>query len=88
VSAFVRLYQQDKDTPLPVEWHARLLDTADRVVFDDVATVAPALFDATRTSDRQVALPLATLGRGDYLLRIDASAGGRSIRHEIRLTMK
>jgi VWFA-related protein len=86
--AFVRIYQGGKAAPLPVQLNARLVNDADRLVFDRPSILSPAAFGVLRSTDYRLDLPLADLEPGRYLLTIKATAGKLSARRNVRLTIR
>ena len=86
VTAFVRVYQASKKTPLPATVTARIVDAKDAVAFTETTTMAAERFAAGYAADYRIELPLATLAGGPYLLTIDASAGQSSARRGVRFS--
>ena len=66
ITAFVRLYQGGKDAPGAVQVRTRIVDAATQV-FEDVTTLDAARFQAGRSSDYRLELPLARLREGEQL---------------------
>jgi hypothetical protein len=79
VSAFVRVFEAGAPAGGPVIVTARVFDAGDQTKFVSSASLAAADFAADRSAGYQVALPLASLTRGPYLLSLSAEseAGGR-----------
>jgi VWFA-related protein len=74
VTAFVRVYQAEKDDALPVTIATRIVDSLNRNVFDaknPLAADPPA-----RSADYRFELPLSSLATGQYLLTIEATRKG------------
>jgi hypothetical protein len=84
VIAFCRIYQRGRGTAAPVSMTARITDTHDAVVRRVVAALDAAVFEPARFADYRVPLSLAELKPGAYLLTLEASAGGRTIRRDVR----
>ena len=84
VRAFVRLYQPVPGEPAAVR--TRVLDTRGSVAFDRRTNLDADAF-ATGSADVDLPLPLATLAPGDYLLRIEATAGETQVDRDVRFTV-
>jgi VWFA-related protein len=82
-TAFVRLYQGGRKTLAPVELRTRILDSADRVVFEGTETLAPDRFGAGRAADHLWPLP-ADLPAGEFVLLFDATAGTAAATRSLR----
>ena len=87
VVSFLRLYQSGKTTS-PVKVTLQVRDSHDQTVFENAQLVEGAQFMKTRTADYQLPLPIARLAPGPYLLTIEASAGGRSVRRDLRFIVQ
>jgi VWFA-related protein len=72
--AVLRFYQA-KQPPAPVTVKATIVDARDKAVFEATEKLDAAAF-AAGGADYQLALPLAKLAAGRFLLRIDASRSG------------
>jgi VWFA-related protein len=83
LSGFVRLYQGGSGPLTPVTMTTRLIDGHDRSIGEGVKHVTPSEFGRARVFDDPFNLP-SPLPSGDYLLEIDAAAGGRSLRRTVR----
>jgi VWFA-related protein len=88
VSAFVRIYQGGKKPLVPVQIDVRAVDTADRVVHRRTDVKEPGAFSVSREADYRLDLPLERFTPGQYVLTCEASAGGRTVRRDIRFTVK
>ena len=84
----MRVYQGGNDRVAPVSVKVRILDAAGKPAFSHVETMSPDRFDASRAADYQLRLPLATLGTGDYLLSLEASAAKTLVRRDIRFQVR
>ena len=73
VRAFLRIYQGGADPLVPIGMSAKFFDIGERELMNETATLAPDAFDARRGAPYQVALPLAKLTHGPYLLSITAT---------------
>lgn len=87
-SAFLQVYQDAKARALPVSVTARIADTNDRVVLNDVASLTAERFTGNRSADYRLELPVERLERGEYLLTIEASQGPHTARRGVRFTMR
>jgi hypothetical protein len=86
-TAALRLHQAD--SPADVTLLTRIVDTTGRVVFEETQPVVFRVEDsAARVADYQVALPLARLAPGEYLLAIQASAKDRERRRNVRFSVR
>jgi hypothetical protein len=81
VTAFARLYQGARSDAYDVEARWVIRDATDRIVFERSLDFA---FGTRRVADVQLALPLATLAPGAYLLTLEASAGEFPVRRDSR----
>ena len=88
VGAFLQIVQGGRRPVTPVRLELSVVDEADAVVHQARDTLEAAMFSAARLANYQVQVPLDRLVPGSYLLRIDASAAGRTARREIRFTRK
>jgi VWFA-related protein len=87
-TAFVRIYQGGKRPLAPVRVTARILNEEDRAVFEETSTIPAANFNAVRSTDYRLMLPLAGLDPGGYLLSIVAAAGPSSSQRDVRINVK
>jgi hypothetical protein len=71
VVASTNIWQRAR-TPVPIAVHIRLLDTGNRVVFEDGRHIEASAFDAG-VAPVSIDLPTTTLPGGSYLLAIEAS---------------
>ncbi len=87
-TAFVRIYQGAKDAVQPAIVTARIVNTSDRAVANDVVSLSAERFKVNRSAESQIALPIDRLQPGEYLLTIDAAQGrhkaGRALRFRVR----
>ncbi|HUR32906.1 MAG TPA: VWA domain-containing protein, partial [Vicinamibacterales bacterium] len=90
VLAFLKVYQglSRRDALRPVTLRTTVLDEQGRDVAAASAVMAPEAFAASRTGEHFITVPVAPLVAGEYLLRIEASAGefsaGRALRFRMR----
>jgi hypothetical protein len=87
-SSFLQIYQGGNKPITPVRLSLRILNEADQVVFDQASTLEPASFGGLRTADSRFELPLARLEPGPYLFTVEATASGKSVRRDVRLSIK
>ncbi len=71
-----------------MQLRASVTDAEGRVVGSESAALEVAQFAKERTADHYLALPLATLAAGEYLLRIEAEMGARSAGRVLRFRVK
>jgi hypothetical protein len=86
---FVRIYQgtSRKDPLLPVHLKSSVIDAQGRVVASQSARLDAAQFEKGRAADHYVALPLAGLTPGEYLLRIETEMGPRIAGRALRFSV-
>jgi VWFA-related protein len=82
VSAFLRVYQAKELLPATIE--TRIVDVSDREVASDDTTLTPDRFAGGLGAGYRLDLPLDRLETGEYLLTIEATAGGRTARRSVR----
>jgi VWFA-related protein len=89
VVSFLRLYQGGK-TIAPVNVNLQIRDATDRAVFEDSQLIEGAEFTVMqrRSADHRVQLPISELAPGPYLLSVEANAGGRSLRRDVRFVIQ
>ena len=84
VLAFLRVYQGGADPLVPIGVSAKVFDIGEHELMSETATLAPDAFDERRGAPYQVALPLAKLTHGPYLLSITASLpSGTRVRRDL-----
>ena len=83
VNAFLRVYQGGATKAGPVELTLHVLDATGAVVYEQASTLAPTLFAKSRSADLTLDLPVRRLAPGAHLLRIEASAGGATVRRDV-----
>jgi hypothetical protein len=83
VAAFVRVYQGGHEPAVPVTLVRRVIDTADRPVVEERATLEPEAFAAARSADAHFEIPVGRLAPGRYLLVIEATRGSHSVRRAV-----
>jgi hypothetical protein len=87
-TAFVRVYQNAKNAPLPATLTARIVDTGDRLVWNEVKRLTADGFMGSRAADYRLALPVERLEGGEYLLTIEATQGAYTARRGVRFTVR
>jgi len=84
VDAFVRVFQSAEGGAEPVTMDVRLFDAADGTRYSATAELKPAEFDTLRGAPYRISLPLTSLGRGPYLLSLNARlANGAAVRRDV-----
>jgi VWFA-related protein len=86
-TAFLRVYQDGKAAALRATVTARIADTADRVVFDNVTELGAERF-TTQGADYRLEIPVERLASGEFLLTIEAAQGERVARRGLRFTVR
>jgi hypothetical protein len=82
IAALVRLYQA-KQPPAPVTMKVSIIDAHDKPAFESTDRIALDAF-GQGSADYRVSLPLAKLGAGSFLLRIEASRqGAPTVKREV-----
>jgi hypothetical protein len=84
VSAFVRVYQGGKRAVSPLTLRLQLQDEAGRPIMERSQDLPAATFNAARSADVRVEVPVARLARGVYLLTIDAGTAASPVRRALR----
>jgi len=87
-TAFVQIYQGGAAAPVRVQVTARLVNEADRTVFERKLPLEATLFGALRGADYRLDLPLANLEPGRYLFTVEVTAGKLSSRRDVRLAIQ
>jgi VWFA-related protein len=77
-SVFLRVYQGQAVTPVPVTLTTRITDAAGQAVSDAEAVLEARTFDTDRSAEYETELPIVDLAPGRYTLTIAAHASGRS----------
>jgi hypothetical protein len=90
VSAFVQVSQgtSRKAALVPVAMTLHIVDVQDRALRDQSSTLGPAAFASNRTANATIAVPLAGLAPGPYLLKLDATAGEKSAGRVVRFSVE
>ena len=86
--AHVRVYQGGKTPVAAVSIRSTILDEKSKNVFDRTETVDAAKFDANRSTDVRVDIPVAQLSPGLHRLRIEAFAGSAVTHRDVTFRVK
>jgi hypothetical protein len=86
-TAFVQIYQGGAAAPVRLQVTARLVNEADRTVFERKSPLEATLFGASRGADYRLDLPLANLEPGRYLFTVEVTTGQLSSRRDVRLSI-
>ena len=81
VSAFVRVYQSERDERLPVRVNRRIIDASNRTVQESRETLFERSKQESHSVDYQFELPLVSLAPGQYLLTIEATRKEKQTAH-------
>jgi hypothetical protein len=89
VQANLQVYQAlaSTDAIVPVTVHVQIVDTSGRTVRDQSLTIDAAQF-TNRRADCRLTVPVDHLAAGEYLLRIEASAGKASATKAVRFSVR
>jgi VWFA-related protein len=90
VSAFVQVSQgtSRKDALVPVAMAMHIVDVQDRVVRQQSSTLGPEAFASNRTANAKLAIPIAGLAPGQYLFKLNATAGKKSAERVVRFSVE
>lgn len=90
VGAFLRIYQGPgrTDRLAPVAVRVQIIDSQNRAVRDQAMTLDVAAFETGRAADCRLAIPVAQLAPGHYLLRLEATLGERVAGRAIRFSVE
>ena len=86
VTAFLRVY--DPGGSGAVTMLARIVDREERTRFEQRSLLRDSNRSSNAWGDYRLYLPLSELGKGDYLLSIDASRGTRTVRRNVRFSVR
>jgi VWFA-related protein len=87
IVAFVKVYQGGNDKLAPVQLTFQVVDADDHVAFAESRVLRGVDF-VDRAADGRVALPLATLPTGRYLLAVEAKGDPSSVIRNVRFEVK
>ena len=85
-SAFLQIYQDAGRAPLPARVTARITDTSDRILLDQVTRFPPTGSRASAGRTTASSFPIERLEPGEYLLTIDATQDKHTARRGLRFT--
>jgi VWFA-related protein len=88
VRVFLRAYQGRTRGLSSVSFSTRIVDDANRPVFQQTTPVRAAEFGADHTADYELDVPVERLRPGEFLLTIDAMAGASQVHRDMRFTVK
>lgn len=88
VAAFARVYQGGKDRLLPSKVTLRVVNDRDQAVMDETTMLDADRFNPQRAADYRVDLPLDRLSAGQYLLRVEATAGSHRVQRAVRFAVR
>lgn len=89
VSTFVRVYQGGRTPLAAVSIALSIKDEHDNVVVNQPGTIAAEKFDpAARAADYRIALPIAQLPAGSYLLTIEATMNGATVARDVKFDVR
>jgi len=88
ISGFIRIYQRTKAAAAEARVAVRIVDARDQAIFNYDDVVAASRFGPSHAADYQFAVPVERLAAGQYLLTCEVSAAGRTVRRDVRFTMK
>jgi VWFA-related protein len=88
VTAFLRIHQRARERPVPLAVATRILDEAQRVVFQRTDEYGAEPVTGDRAIGHQIDLPLAGLPPGAYLVVVEAGGGDASLRRTARFTVR
>ena len=81
MTAFVRVYQSERDESLPVTVSRRIIDASNRTVQESRETLFEQGKQGSHSADYLFELPLASLAPGQYLLTIEATRKEKQTAH-------
>jgi VWFA-related protein len=88
VGAFLRIYQGGAGQLAPVRLTTRVTNEGGRTLVDTAETYETARFDAARSVDVHVDVPVARLPSGQYLLSLQAESAKTIVRREVRFSVR
>jgi hypothetical protein len=87
VTAFLRVYEAAKKAPQPATVTAKIVDTHDRVRWQQVVALTADSFGAAHSADCRLDVPVSVLEAGQYLLVLDATQGNLAARRGVRFAV-
>ena len=89
VTAFVRVYQSERDELLPVAVSSWIVDASNGTVQESNRTVFDDANRASHSADYQFDLPLASLATGQYVLTIEATRKAKqTVRRDVIFSVR
>jgi hypothetical protein len=88
VVAFLQIYQRGGKAPGAVNLSVSVIDQKGAAVDRVDAVVSADRFSKEGTADYRFNLPLAILAPGPHLLTIEAKAGDKTIRRDVRFVRR
>ena len=88
VSAFMRVYQGERQRTAAVDVTARVTDADGVERASVVRALAAEAFGTSRAADYSYVLPLESLPAGSYLLTIEATRGSTTARRDVPFTVR
>ena len=86
--ASVRVYQGGKLAVTPVTIRTTILDERSRSMLDRIETIEAERFDASRSADWRVDIPMPQLSPGMHRLRIEAFAGSAVMHRDVHFRVR
>jgi VWFA-related protein len=90
IAAFLRIYEGGRQPAVPAVVTMTLVDRYGSTLVTETRAVDPKQFVSTpslRTADVSLAVPVRGLTAGEYLLRIDVTAGSETLRRDLRFSI-
>ncbi len=86
--AFVQLYEGGNQPLTGVHVAAQVVDELNVTRSAETRVIVRSDFTVSRSANYEMTLPLSSLTPGDYLLRIDATAGAATAHRDVRFTVR
>jgi hypothetical protein len=87
-TAFLRVTQAGSKPAAAVRLAATIRNETNEIDFQRTTTVDASAFDATRSADYRLEVPIATLAPGQHVLTIEISSDKSVVRRDARFTIK
>jgi VWFA-related protein len=87
-TAFLRVTQGGSKPTAAVRLAATIRNETNEIDFQRATTIDASAFDATRSADYRLELPIATLAPGPHVLMIEISSDKSVVRRDARFTIK
>jgi hypothetical protein len=85
---FVRVYQRDHAVLSAPRFVSTIVNATGDVVDEHREVLAPERFRGGTAADCIVDIPVSRLGRGLYLLTVEAIGAGAEVRRQVRFTVE